>query len=108
MQRTAEAALRINAHYPAPVYDPDYVCPLEVEAAFFNEHSIEVEVSKSYPGLLTMYHLYTVDIVCKGLPSTNFNTLEFHHPDEHGRRKLKYVHAWVWLHWAQIQRYLYD
>eukprot|EP00971_Amphidinium_carterae_P153169 3036306-Amphidinium_carterae.1 len=34
----------------------------------FRDHIIEVETSKSYPGLLTMYHLYTVDIICKGLP----------------------------------------
>merc|ERR1719343_904564 len=55
-----------------------------------------------------MYHLYTVDIVCTGLPVTDFNTLEFDHADKNGRRALKYVHAWVWLHWSQIQRYLYE
>eukprot|EP00928_Gymnodinium_smaydae_P055112 TRINITY_DN38722_c0_g1_i1.p1 TRINITY_DN38722_c0_g1~~TRINITY_DN38722_c0_g1_i1.p1 ORF type:complete len:688 (+),score=131.23 TRINITY_DN38722_c0_g1_i1:34-2097(+) len=108
MQRTAEAALRIGPDCPAPEFDPGYVCPLDVTACYFVEHNIEVETSKSYPGLLTMYHLYTVDIVVSGLPSTNFNTLEFDHPDKDGRRKLKYVHAWVWLHWGQIQRYLYE
>merc|ERR1719277_2953288 len=108
MQRCAEAALKIPLGGPAIEYDPNYVCPLEVVDAFFVEHTIEIEESKSYPGLLTMYHLYTVDIVCTGLPATDFNTLEFDHPDKFGRRNLKYVHAWVWLQWSQIQRYLYE
>eukprot|EP00439_Symbiodinium_sp_Y106_P028086 s6749_g3.t1 len=55
-----------------------------------------------------MYHLYTVDIVCTGLPLTDLNTLEFEHPDKDGKRKLKYIHAWVWLEWPQIQRYLFE
>lgn len=25
-----------------------------------------------------------------------------------GKRKLKYIHAWVWLEWSTIQRYLFD
>jgi hypothetical protein len=55
-----------------------------------------------------MYHLYTVDILCTGLPVADFNTLEFEHPDKAGNRKLKYVHAWVWMEWTQIQRYLFE
>lgn len=44
-----------------------------------------------------VYHLYTVDIIVSGLPCVDFNTLEFDAPDDDGRRKLKYVHAWNWL-----------
>lgn len=108
MQRVEDATLSIHAGRPAPVYDPKYKCPLKVVEEYFIDHTIEVEVSKSYPGLLTMYHLYTVDIVCTGLPTVDFNTLEFDHEDEQGKRDLKYVHAWVWLGWSQIQRYLFE
>lgn len=31
-----------------------------------------------------MYHLYTVDIICTGLPLTDLNTLEFEHADQEG------------------------
>jgi len=58
--------------------------------------------------LVTMYHLYTVDIMCSGLPAVDFNTLEYDQEDEHGHRKLKYIHAWVWMEWNQIQRYLFE
>jgi hypothetical protein len=108
MQRVEPASLKIVPGCPAPVYDLNYKCPLSVDAVNFVDHTIEVEESKSYPGLVTMYHLYTVDVVCSGLPSTDFNTLEFEHADQNGTRKLKYVHAWVWLGWQQIQRYLFD
>mmetsp|Transcript_66888 Transcript_66888/g.160142 ORF Transcript_66888/g.160142 Transcript_66888/m.160142 type:complete len:848 (+) Transcript_66888:112-2655(+) len=108
MQRVAEVTFSVGPHSPPPPYDPEYKCPIQVNDAIFIEHTIEVETSKSYPGLLTMYHLYTVDIVCSGLPRVNFNTLEFEHPDDEGRRKLKYVHAWVWLEWPQIKRYLFE
>merc|ERR1712224_950536 len=85
MQRCEEAAFKVTPGVPVE-YDPNYVCPLEVVDEKFVEHTIEIEVSKSYPGLLTMYHLYTVDIVCTGLPVVDFNTLEFDHADKNGRR----------------------
>lgn len=108
MQRVAEALFRITPGGPAPDYDPSYTCPIEVVDEYFNDHLIEVEDSKSYPRLLTMYHLYTVDILCNGLPSVDFTTLEFDHPDKSGHRKLKYVHAWVWKEWSEVQRYLFE
>jgi len=108
MQRVVEAARVIGHDSPAPAYDPNYKCPLKVVQEYFIEHTIEIEPSKSYPGLLTMYHLYTVDIVCEGLPSVDFNTLEFEHAEKGEIPKLKYIHAWVWLEWSQIQRYLFE
>mmetsp|Transcript_90089 Transcript_90089/g.142351 ORF Transcript_90089/g.142351 Transcript_90089/m.142351 type:complete len:693 (-) Transcript_90089:107-2185(-) len=108
MQRVVESQLKIGPGRPAPEYDPDYKCPLEVVNEHFVDHIIEIETSKSYPGLLTMYHLYTVEIICTGLPIVDLNTLEFDHPDKDGKRKLKYVHAWVWLEWSKIQRYLFE
>mmetsp|Transcript_74015 Transcript_74015/g.176175 ORF Transcript_74015/g.176175 Transcript_74015/m.176175 type:complete len:652 (-) Transcript_74015:154-2109(-) len=107
MQRLVPSDFQIGEGTPAPKYDPNYKCPLTVEDEVFRDHIIEIETSKSYPGLLTMYHLYTVDIICKGLPEVDFNTLEFDHEDSKGYRKLKYVHAWVWMGWPQIQRYLF-
>jgi len=108
MQRVVESALKIGPGVEAPAYDPSYVCPLKVVNEKYIDHIIEIEISKSYPGLLTMYHLYTVDIICTGLPKTDLNTLEFDHPDKEGHRNLKYIHAWVWLPWRQIQRYLFE
>ncbi|CAK0888621.1 unnamed protein product [Prorocentrum cordatum] len=99
MQRVIEAAYVIGPGYPAPEYDPSYVCPLNVEQEHFIDHTIEVEISKSFPGLLTMYHLYTVEIICSGLPGVDFNTLEYAEPGKDGERKLKYIHAWSWLEW---------
>mmetsp|Transcript_61573 Transcript_61573/g.177203 ORF Transcript_61573/g.177203 Transcript_61573/m.177203 type:complete len:678 (-) Transcript_61573:52-2085(-) len=108
MQRIVDSSVRIGPQRPAPEYDPGYRCPLNVVHSEFVDHTIEIEPSKSYPGLLTVYHLYTVDIVCEGLPAVDFNTLEFEAPCQDGKRKLKYIHAWVWLEWQTIQRYLFD
>lgn len=108
MQCLAEPLFQLMPGHPVPVYDPNYVCPIEVTDEYFSDHVIEIEASKSYPRLLTMYHLYTVDTVCTGLPPTNFNTLEFDHEDGDGHRKLKYVHAWVWTEWTQIRRFLFE
>lgn len=108
MQRVVEAAMEITSTSVAPKYDPTYKCPLTVTEAKLISHTTELEASKSYEGLLTLYHLYTVDIICTGLPPVNFNTLEFAHADKNGYRKLKYIHAWVWLEWSQIQRYLLE
>mmetsp|Transcript_36235 Transcript_36235/g.112715 ORF Transcript_36235/g.112715 Transcript_36235/m.112715 type:complete len:949 (-) Transcript_36235:38-2884(-) len=108
MQRVEEAAFRVGPGYARPEYDPDYVCPITVADAKYIDHSVEIVGSASYPTLLTLYHLYTVEIVCNGLPSMDFTTLEFDHPDDSGHRKLKYVHGWSWLEWSQIQRYLFE
>lgn len=43
-----------------------------------------------------MYHLYTVDIICTGLPLTDLNTLEFEHPDkETGGQQTAHVQLYV-------------
>ena len=49
MQRVADASVRVSEDGPA--YDPSYVCPLEVVRANFVDHTVEIEKSKSYPGL---------------------------------------------------------
>jgi len=108
MMQLAEVQFKVSGERPAPEFDPDYQNPITVVDEKLVNHTIEVELSKSYPGLLTMYHLYTVDIVCSGLPTTDFNTLEFKEPNNEGTRKLKYVHAWIWLEWPKIQRYLFE
>jgi len=38
----------------------------------------------------------------------DFNTLEWEAEKEGDGKSLKYVHAWVWLEWSQIQRYLFE
>ncbi|CAK0825008.1 unnamed protein product, partial [Prorocentrum cordatum] len=79
MAFVVDSTVKVLTGKPPPAYDPDYKCPLQVVGEDFIEHTIEIETSKSYPGLMTMYHLYTVDIVCSGLPTVDFNTLEFEH-----------------------------
>lgn len=108
MHRVVEAAFVISPGRPPPIYDAAVLCPIKVEKVHFVDHTTEVENSKSFPGLLTLYHLYTVDIVCSGLPGVDFNTLEYHPPSVDGERKLKYVHAWTWLDWKMIKRYLLE
>lgn len=108
MQRLVQANFAIRAGAPSPDFDPDYVCPLTVIDEFLVDRTVEVDVSRSYPRLLTLYHLYTVDIVCTGLPAVDFNTLEFDKAPEDERRSLKYVHAWVWLSWSEIRRYSFE
>lgn len=108
MQCVVEAAYTVEPGAPPPERDPNYRCPLIVENEHFCDYTIELEESKSFPGLMTAYHLYTVDIICSGLPSVDFNTLEFDEPDKEGRARLKYVHAWNWLRWPMIQRYLFE
>lgn len=108
MQRLEKANFSIRPGMKPPAFDPDYVCPLTVVNEVFIDHTTEMEFSKSYPRLLTLYHLYTVDIICTGLPTVDFNTLEYDHPHEDGHRKLKYVHAWVWLKWPEIRRFLFE
>lgn len=45
-----------------------------------------------------MYHLYTVDIVCTGLPLTDLNTLEFADAEKDWEAKQKHVFGmWVEL-----------
>lgn len=108
MQRITDSMFKIGPSCPAPSYDKNYVCPISVVDETFVDHTVEIEASKSYPGLVTTYHLYTVDIVCSGLPNVDFNSLEFEHEDKDGKRKLKYIHAWVWMKWPTIQRYLFE
>mmetsp|Transcript_74727 Transcript_74727/g.219009 ORF Transcript_74727/g.219009 Transcript_74727/m.219009 type:complete len:831 (+) Transcript_74727:102-2594(+) len=108
MQRVEEAAFRVGPGYASPEHDPDYVCPITVADEQYIDHSVEIVSSASYPTLMTLYHLYTVEIVCLGLPSVDFTTLEFNAPDDSGCRKLKYVHGWCWLEWSLIQRYLFE
>lgn len=108
MQRLVDSTFRVGPGLQAPEFDPNAKCPLDVVHERLTDHSIEVEISKSFPGLLTVYHLYTVDIICNGMPSFDFNTLEYSDPDGQGHRPLKYVHAWVWLSWPEIRRYLFE
>eukprot|EP00933_Yihiella_yeosuensis_P016059 TRINITY_DN13867_c0_g1_i4.p1 TRINITY_DN13867_c0_g1~~TRINITY_DN13867_c0_g1_i4.p1 ORF type:complete len:671 (+),score=115.66 TRINITY_DN13867_c0_g1_i4:53-2065(+) len=109
MQRVVESNFRVGPDKPPyPKFDPNGSSGLTVVNTHLIDHTIEIEISKSFPGLMTVYHLYTVDIICSGMPDFDFNTLEYKEADADGTRKLKYVHAWVWLEWPQIRRYLFE
>jgi hypothetical protein len=103
-----DASFELKRGRTVPNQDSAHPGNLEVERAEFIDYQVEVMQRGSYPGLVTMYHLYTVDIICRGLPEKDFNSLEFHGPDENGVRPLKYIHAWRWLEWSEIKRYLFE
>jgi len=52
----------------------------------------EVEESPSFKGMHTMYHLYTMEVVCDGLPDADFTSAYF------GKRK-PLIHGWSWVTW---------
>lgn len=108
MQQLVDAETLIMPGSHLPFYEAASKSRIKVVNEVFKDHVIEIEDSKSFPGLLTVYNLYRVDIVCTGLPTLNFNTLEFNEPDKDGERKFKYMHAWVWLKLDVIQRYLFE
>ena len=71
--------------------------------SFFEEETSHVEVfsstkkvvyeeksSQSYPRLLTRYRFDEIHAVVKGLPPTNFKTLEY------SKGRLKQTHQWEW------------
>lgn len=109
MQRVCEPNLTVRpGEYQRELeFRKEDGCPLHVTKTHFVDHTVEIEESRSFPGLLTMYHLYTVDIVCTGLPRGDFGTLEFEEKRD-GDHKLKYIHSWVWLDWNTIRRYLFE
>ena len=53
-----------------------------------------------------MYHLYTLDLICSGLPEDDFNTLEYNKKKD-GTYPLKYIHEWRWAEWNRIKVYLF-
>ena len=50
--------------------------------------TFEEKGSQSFPGLMTRYEFEEIDAEVKGLPSTNFKTLEYE------KKKLKQTHHW--------------
>ena len=49
---------------------------------------MESEESASYPGLMTRYILYTVEVICDGLPDGDFYTTEYENAKDITRRRL--------------------
>eukprot|EP00392_Amoebophrya_sp_AT5.2_P003898 g3903.t1 len=96
-----------DATVSEPVYTPGEACPIEVEDVVWDEQTVEKEYSKSFPGLLTVYYLYTIDIVCKNLPAEDFNTLEYEEKKP-GHHTVKYVHAWQWTPWDLLKLHLFE
>jgi len=98
MQQVVDESCTLGEAVAACELDRQHTAVITVLREQFREYTQEIEPSKSYPGLLTVYHLYTVDILCSGLPDVDFSTLEFTEQNAQGHRHLKYVHAWSWVH----------
>lgn len=76
MFRSASKELSMGRVHPLR-YDASKRPRALVEDVRFSDQTYEVEESRGFPGLLTVYHLYTVDIYQTGLPLTNFVSLQF-------------------------------
>ncbi|CAD7925517.1 unnamed protein product [Amoebophrya sp. A120] len=103
MARVVHKSTRMQEAAAQHPYDPAAKSPLKVVDVVFQDQCTEQEESKSFPGLLTLYYLYTVDVVCDNLPADDFNTLEYD-----GKQKLKYVHAWQWTSWELLKLHLFE
>jgi len=91
---------QIDAERP-PTKDDADMSGVQVLRSQFKDHRNEVEESPSYPGLWTMYHLYTMEVDCTGLPVANFASLDFRTENQSRKSKLKYAHGWTWVSWPQ-------
>jgi hypothetical protein len=60
----------------------------------FSDHRYDLEASPSFQGLVTMYHLYTVDVECQGLPSADFASIV-------RLGGVTYAFGWRWVTWQQ-------
>jgi len=77
--------------------EPSGVVVKKVE---FVGHRHEVEESPSFKGMHTMYHLYTLEVVCDGLPLADFNSMCFtsSKSKEAGQ---PVVNGWHWSTWQE-------
>jgi len=61
----------------------------------FSDHRFDLEDSPSFKDISTMYHLYTVDVVCEGLPHSDFASIAF---DAQGTPS---AIGWKWVTWQE-------
>jgi len=72
----------------------------------FLGHRHEVEESPSFKGMYTMYHLYTMEIVCENLPMADFTSLSYRRSKiSEGERPL--VGGWHWTTWEETMDILH-
>merc|ERR1712039_1116047 len=88
-----DAALRAGS---APQYDQPAQTKLVIRKPRFTGHRVFTEESPTYLGLQTMYHLYTVELECSGLPEDDFTT-SF---TEHSGSMLTL--GWRWTVWQEV------
>lgn len=109
MCRLESCTFCVQEGVEVPPFDSESCCSVEVMEEVIVDTAEEIEYSKSYPGLLTWYKLYTVEVVCQGIPECDFNTLEYLSPKGPcALRDLKCVHAWTWRSVEEINKYLGD
>jgi hypothetical protein len=68
---------------------------VKVDKVEFSDHRNDLEDSPSFKGLVTMYHLYTVEVECRGLPHSDFASLV----TQEGGKMLAF--GWKWVTWQQ-------
>eukprot|EP00971_Amphidinium_carterae_P324069 6440154-Amphidinium_carterae.1 len=68
---------------------------VEVAQIEFIDHRVDVKESPTFKGMNTLYHLYTVEAECDGLPGADFASLEFHGSHAHC------ANGWKWVTWQQ-------
>jgi len=68
---------------------------VKVDKVDFSDHRNDLEDSPSFKGLVTMYHLYTVEVECRGLPHSDFASIV----TQDGGKILAF--GWKWVTWQQ-------
>lgn len=66
--------------------------PPKLAQVEFDSYIYDIDESPSFRGLLTMYHLYSLNVVCEGLPSQDFSSVSC----TNGRAE---AHVWRWVTW---------
>merc|ERR1712110_930219 len=72
-----------------------------VEKVDFVDHRVDVVESPTFKGLCTLYHLYTCDVECNGLPLADFASLEHPKGAKETASTAKAVRGWCWVTWPQ-------
>jgi len=75
---------------------------ISVESAAFGGHRFTVEESPSFKGILTMYHKYTMEVKCRGLPTDDFVSLHV------ANDKIDSAKSWKWMTWQESQDLLHQ
>mmetsp|Transcript_91027 Transcript_91027/g.281523 ORF Transcript_91027/g.281523 Transcript_91027/m.281523 type:complete len:303 (+) Transcript_91027:127-1035(+) len=84
---------------------PDVSClersKVSVHRTELVDHHVDVDLSTTYRGLCTLYHLYTISVVVDGLPQGDFATLQIRQDPGKTEPRIANAMGWCWVTWPQ-------